>query len=206
MKLRIATDISSLASQDPLEASQIGKLNCRSLIDFIMQRQEMSNWCWAAIAASIGDYFQTSHLNQREIASQILDFSCAAFREDTSLASRCNQSAMLDDALRLVKGYSHWSPGRPAFKQVQAAIDRGCPVCPCIEWHRGGFHYVVIIGYAADTNEVYVEDSLHGPSVQRFAQFPKTYRATGGGWHGTFWTDCCAETNLSQQGIDFTPE
>jgi hypothetical protein len=45
----------------------------------------------------------------------------------------------------------------------------------------------VITGYAAGSGELYVQDPLHGPSLQAFERFPAQYRSTGL-WRGTFWT------------------
>lgn len=194
MKLRIEPPESRKESYSDISKSRALKCHAQ-VLNFVMQSQKLSKWCWAAISASLEDYYGTLHLSQHEVASAILGFDCSSYQEKPEVAVRCNQYAMLDEALRLVGCYSHWSPGRPTFERIQAEIDCGRPVCPCIEWHSGGCHYVAVIGYYTDTGEIYIKDSLHGSSVQAFSQFPNTYRMSGGVWQGTFWTYPSASMN-----------
>ncbi len=153
-----------------------------------MQHQELSNWCWAAIAASLSAFYGGRQLAQAEVAADVLGYACSGFRADPELAARCNVCARLDDALKAVGGYSHWSPGKPTFARIRTEIDAGRPVCFGLDWLSGGFHYAVVTGYYADAREIYVADPLHGPSVQAFEPFPSRYRGSGGVWRGTFWT------------------
>jgi hypothetical protein len=158
------------------------------VLDFVLQHQELAKWCWAAIAASVGRYYGAQHWHQHEVASALLGFDYSRFQKEPEVAARCDAYAMLDEALRIVGCYSHWSPGRPTFERIRAEIDAGRPLCLRVEWYCGGSHYVVVTGYYADTREIYLEDSLHGPSVQAFDTFPGNYRMTGGVWRETFWT------------------
>lgn len=158
------------------------------VLDLALQRQELEHWCWAAIAASLGDYYGLRHLSQHEIAGTLLGLDCTGIREDPHARARCDATAMLDEALKLVGCFSHWSPGRPAFERIQAEIDTGRPVCLAVDWKTGGSHYAVVTGYSTGSRELFVEDPLLGPSVQQFDAFPAHYRGTGGYWRGTYWT------------------
>lgn len=158
------------------------------ILTITVQRQELPRWCWAAIAVSLGEYYRTRSRCQHQIATEMLGFDCSAFMHDPELRKRCDVNAMLDDALRLVDCYSHWSPGRPTIERVRTEIDAGRPLCIQLDWFRGESHYVMVTGYYAGTDEIVVEDPLHGPSIQHFDEFPRGYRAAGGRWHGTFWT------------------
>ncbi|HEY3364145.1 MAG TPA: papain-like cysteine protease family protein [Symbiobacteriaceae bacterium] len=158
------------------------------VLDLAIQRQELSNWCWAAIAASLGDFYRRRHFTQHEIASRMLGYDCSCLASDPEAAARCDVFAMLDEALRVTECYSHWSPGRPTFERLCAEIGSGRPLCVGIDWQIGGSHYAVVSGCYVETREIYVVDPLHGPSVQPFDAFPATYRGTGGMWRGTFWT------------------
>lgn len=144
------------------------------MLNLRLQRQVHSNWCWAALAASLRDFYGRAPLRQEDIA--------AALRVDG------DSSARLDDALQAAGCYSHWSPGRPTFERIAHEIAAGRPVCLCIDWLGGGSHYVVISGYDRERRELCVGDSMHGPSVQPFDTFPGLYRVTGGIWRGTYWT------------------
>jgi hypothetical protein len=163
-----------------------GRDSC--VLDLIMQRQELEHWCWAAIAVSLGAFYGTRRMMQHEAAGALLGMDCSGFQSEPDVVSRCDVCAMLDDALKLVGCFSHWSPGRPTFERIRTEIDAGRPVCFCVDWKTGGSHYAVISGYYANTREVYVADPLHGPSVQAYSTFPTQYRGIGGFWRGTFWT------------------
>jgi hypothetical protein len=187
MKLRI----------EPLEAkresysgvAQSETTECSAyVLNFIMQRQVLPKWCWAAISVSLGHYYGTRRWQQQDVASALLGFDCSRFEDLPDVRVRSDECAMLDEALRLAGCYSHWSPGRPTFKRLRTEIAAGRPVCLQIQWYRGGSHFVMVTGYYADTCEIYIEDPLHGPSVQPFDKFPDSYRALGGVWGGTFWT------------------
>lgn len=187
MKLRIEpleakSESYSGAVQVPARVGNIG------VLDLSVSRQELPKWCWAAIAGSMGRYYGTGLWPQHEVARAVLGCDCSRFREDEELRARCDAYAMLDDALRLTGCYSHWSPGRPTFERLRAEIVAGRPACLQIDWYRGGAHYVVLTGYYDDTGEVYIQDPLHGPSVQDFASYPRHYCGIGGVWAGTFWT------------------
>ena len=164
------------------------------ILDFIMQPQALPKWCWAAIAVSLGQYYETRSWEQHELASALLGFDCSSFDNQLDVRLRSDNCANLDEALRLAGCYSHWSPGRPTFERLRSEIDAGRPLCLEVQWYRGGSHFLVISGYHADTREVYVDDPLNGPSVQPFENFPRSYRAFGGVWRGTFWT-CQSQPN-----------
>jgi hypothetical protein len=158
------------------------------LLNLAMNSQEQQKWCWAALAASLGRYYRTLSWPQHRVVSVLLGFDCSRFRDDEDVRARCDVYAMLDDALRIAGCYSHWSPGRPSFERIRTEIEAGRPVCVQIDWRRGGSHYVALTGYYPDRREIYIQDPLHGPSVQTFDNFPRSYRLSGGAWNGTFWT------------------
>lgn len=158
------------------------------VLDLLMQRQSLPKWCWAAIAASLARYYQSGPYDQHELASALLGIDCTHYQEPLPVAAQCDNEALLHEALTLVGCYSHWSPGRPSFEHIQTELESGRPVCVRIEWHAGGSHYIALIGYYADTGEVYVEDPLHGPSIHPFHAFPDSYRISGGVWRETYWT------------------
>jgi hypothetical protein len=153
-----------------------------------LQRQAQSNWCWASIAASLGRYYGTRRVEQHDVASALLGEDCSAFSSDPALALRCNVCAMLDDALRWVGCFSHWSPGRPSFARIRVEIEAGRPLALSVNWHHGGSHFLLVTGYCRDTEELQVDDPLHGTTLQRYADFPQNYRTVGGVWRGTYWT------------------
>lgn len=83
-----------------------------------VQRQELSNWCWAAIAASLGDYYRHRHLAQHEIASRLLGYDCSCAASDPEapircMANPCSRSTGFppSTAVRAVCGGAPFGPG-----------------------------------------------------------------------------------------------
>lgn len=148
-----------------------------------IERQARSNWCWAAIAASLGRYYETSDWSQERVAQAVLDD-----RSGTAAGSAPNSEARLNDALTLVGCYSHWSPDRPAFARIRTEIDAGRPVCVRIAWRDGGSHFVVVTGYVTTPQEIHVDDPAAGPTLQSMRDFPGGYRGRGAYWRETYWT------------------
>ncbi|MEM9556465.1 MAG: papain-like cysteine protease family protein [Acidobacteriota bacterium] len=152
-------------------------------LDLVVERQQRSQWCWAAIGASLARFYRTGSWSQREIASEVFGVgSC-----EPKSADSWDRCATLDDVLRRVGCFSHWSPGRPTFERVQSEIAAGRPLCLGLAWSDGGNHYVVVRGAFAARRELSVDDPLHGPSIQHYDSFPMGYRG-GGVWRETYWT------------------
>ncbi|HEV1285247.1 MAG TPA: hypothetical protein VNU44_08050, partial [Bryobacteraceae bacterium] len=50
-----------------------------------------------------------------------------------------------------------------SFSEIQAQLDANLPVCVKIAWNEGGFHYLVITGYAVSPGGdplVYISDPI----------------------------------------------
>lgn len=160
----------------------------------LLERQERSRWCWAAIAVSLARHFGLTGpagtpWTQRELAARLLsevppDAAPAPADGDDLL----NRELLLEQALRVVGCFSHWSRGRPSPQRLAAELQAGQPVCLRIAWHDGGSHYVAVAGLEPATGEVFVQDPLHGPSVHAYEGFPDRYRNRGGVWAETVWT------------------
>ncbi|NEW06828.1 hypothetical protein GK047_12485 [Paenibacillus sp. SYP-B3998] len=188
MRLNIEPSASKKASYYDVQKLSSGSRTDTRVLPLILEPQQLSNWCWAALSASIGRYYGAVDMGQPEIAGKLLAMDCSRHMEEPEVATACNTVAMLDDALRLVGCFSHWSPAKPAFERIAMEIDAGRPVCLCLEWKFGGTHYAVITGYSARAGDVYIEDPLHGSSVQAYASFPGGYLGSAGYWRGTYWT------------------
>ena len=150
--------------------------SARSVLAVAVARQEKSNWCWAAIACSVARYYGIGTYRQADVAAGLFD------------ADGWNVIAPLDEALAVAGCAGYWSPGRPAFERIGAEIDAGRPLGVCIQWPTGPAHYVLITGCFRVTREIYVDDPLHGRSVQPFADFPMTYHGLEAVWRGVYWT------------------
>jgi hypothetical protein len=144
-------------------------------------RQERAHWCWAAVASSVAEYYHGSRITQTEVCRLVLNVDI-----HSSAITDC--PGYMDEALIAVGCFSNWSPGRPTFERIRQELCAGRPICVCIEWRRGGAHYVLITGAFPESGEIYVQDPEQGSSIQMLSDFPAKYRQ-GGWWRGVYWTD-----------------
>ncbi|WP_424101139.1 papain-like cysteine protease family protein [Moorena producens] len=157
------------------------------ILDFWLEKQVLSCWCWAAIAASIGRFYKTCLLTQQQIAAELLNISPSQLSQLDNIDNN-NKQLTLDKSLKIAKSYSHWSLGRPSFERILLELTMGHPVCVRIEWFTGGAHYLAIKGANPKEKSLYLDDSLNGPSIMSYSDFPKCYNDIGGVWTETFWT------------------
>lgn len=61
------SDVESVASLGALAAASL---------NFTMQKQTQTNWCWAAVSASVGNYYGTGSWTQCGVATAALDRNC----------------------------------------------------------------------------------------------------------------------------------
>jgi hypothetical protein len=148
----------------------------QKLLKFRIQRQEHSNWCWAAVAASINKYFDpASTLQQCNVANKI-SFSfpppppvfppgeCSGGCDDCKCCchpEQCNRPAELELALKRVHKWRNTLSRALRFDEVQREIDRGRPIGVGITWQselpeplppgapppKPSGHFVVLRGY-----------------------------------------------------------
>lgn len=156
---------------------------------FPIQKQEHSEWCWAAVALSVEKYFNSaSTLTQREIAQNVLVTKSSATDCSKDVAA-CNVPAKLSDALRVI-GRLRGNPAGPVrFEEITQEIDARRPVCVRIEWDGEGSHFVVITGYEilrAGARHVVVADPQYPGSLMDFDEFQNKYHGDGK-WVETFF-------------------
>ena len=149
---------------------------------FQIERQEQSEWCWAAVAASIDNYFNPkSPRTQCKIASLVIGQDCCDEAD-------CNQLETLIDALKDIHYLSRTIVGTVSFEEIQKEINRRRPVCARIEWTGGGAHFVVISGYEvlpSGARHVYIDDPFNTPSIVDYDEF-KTAYCGDGEWKDTY--------------------
>lgn len=157
---------------------------------FIMESQELDQWCWAAVAMSVANYIRpNSAPDQCQLAAQVLEVPggcCGA-----SISSACDQPAGLIDALDAVNCHAGDPiPGPVGFAQIQEAIDGGWPIPVRIVWEDspGNAHFVVISGYAFSQRGdplVEVDDPFYGSSLVDYETFVTSYHGSGM-WERTY--------------------
>jgi hypothetical protein len=172
------------------------------ILPFTMEPQELSRWCWAAVAVSMAQFYRTGKWRQRDVAGRVFGVAGPGSNENLSPSQQWNQNRTLDQALLVTGCFSHWSPGKPDFERIVTELESGRPMGIRIEWRRGGAHYVAIFGYDGPRREIWVADPKYGVSQQSFDRFPHDYQSGGGVWTETFWTGVAADAvkSINHQG------
>jgi hypothetical protein len=162
-------------------------------IRFKIEQQEQSEWCWAAVAASLAKFFDPCDVcskrtlfQQCQIATRVLSPLSppppAPKLDCCGDPTPCNIPQVLAEVLKAI-GMWRTTLDRPlTFDEVQQEIDADRPVCVRIEWPDGGGHAVVIRGYrvlASGALQVYVADPLYPSSLVDFDEFTFSYYGDG---------------------------
>jgi hypothetical protein len=144
---------------------------------FTVQHQEATNWCWAALAASVGATRQ----------SKVVENNLGATNCDLDpKSSACNRPFYLDLALQDLPR-SIDTKGPLLLQQVknQLATNPAVPICVKIDWKNGGAHYVAIVDVTG-TNMLVIEDPKNGHQIPcKYTTFKTNYRRRGT-WSETY--------------------
>lgn len=181
----------------PLELSgmetEASRIEDRTMTGFEMEPQCHSNWCWAAVAASVAAYYdQGTYMRQCEIADLELK------RKDCC-QSRCG-AALLDfnvtnvfasplnrvDCFRRLARFKKATPS-----EVRQELEAGKPICVRTVWPEGGAHFLTIVGCWYDpegTPMLALDDPFWGRSEYSYDRFSKHYQLLGGKWNDTYYT------------------
>ena len=160
-------------------------------IEFKMQKQCHSNWCWAAVAASIAAYYG-GNVKQCDIANVELhrddccnhpcDAANIVFNVTNVLASSLNRLNWFEQCSRFTRA----DPDR-----IDEKLAAGQPLCARMVWRDGGGHFVVIVGSWSDVGGMRMlalEDPFWGPSECSYPGFADHYQLLGGRWIDTYYT------------------
>lgn len=153
---------------------------------FKIQDQEQDLWCWAAVAASIDDYFSPgASKSQPVIAARVLgQSSCVGVIPD------CNRTAKLQDALEVVERLEKDVTHALEFSEICRQIDQKLPVCARIRWFGTGAHFVVITGYGISKSGkqlLMIQDPWYPESTLTYEEFGSAYLLGRGEWSDSFY-------------------
>jgi hypothetical protein len=161
------------------------------VLDFAMQTQLQTNWCWAAIAVSVAAFYKSAAVSQCEIATRCLAMPCCLVPLPPPNANWAgNQTYSLDVPLGAHMAGEPQS-GPLHFPVIQQQILAGRPVCCHINWGSGRAddgHFNAIIGFDASCEEVYVQDpdAQYGNGSYPYDEFCNRYN--GGTWDVAYLT------------------
>jgi len=152
-------------------------------LNFSMQHQQQTQWCWAATACSISAFFNpnTQWIQCRLVNAELGRSDCC----NNGSSNDCNKPWYLDKALTRTGNLQSFSAGAASIEDILKEIENGNPICVRIGWHGGGGHAVAIEGYNYDLNMVAVEDPWYGSSDVTLDTFKNAYKGSG------TWTHRC---------------
>lgn len=153
-------------------------------LNFEMQRQTQSNWCWAATAASVSRFYDpASTWTQCRIANgQTGRTDCCG----SGASGACNIYGFLDDALTRTGNFSRVKGGTSSFQQVENEIVAGRPHGIRVAWSGGGAHFVCATG-VQDNDFVWVSDCGSGTtSLVNYDTLVNSYSGSGSWTHSYF--------------------
>ena len=159
------------------------------VLDFEIQQQERTKWCWAAVAASVARYYDPlSEFTQCSVASGELMQNCCC-SDPKPDPDPCNVYGYLMSSLFRVGHFKKWVAQRPAnADEIIGEIGPQRPLCARIVWNGGGAHLVVIAGYAARNAPMAGESPISGLAIAdpwwglsdiNFEDFPSGYANCG---------------------------
>lgn len=166
-------------------------------IDFTIQVQQQTRWCWAAVTASVADYFAARGgppaPAQCELATQLLHFPCCVVPLPPPPPPywRGNMPYLLSAALGAAGHLANAVSKAVDFPAIKQEIVNSKPVCCRIYWDDDpNGHYVVIMGCHDDGHEqdvVVLDPSDTAPHEGSFP-FDEFKSFGGGSWDNTCFT------------------
>ncbi|HET7230647.1 MAG TPA: papain-like cysteine protease family protein [Longimicrobium sp.] len=175
-----------------LDAETVQALITQKKLTFTMQGQQQTEWCWAAVAASVSAYFnpQSTWTQCAIVQSQQLT-GCT----DCSTPA-CNQEWYLSWALSQTGNLASTQRSTEPYHIVTGEVNASRPLCCRIAWKCGGAHYVALYGYHTVRLARYVDvaDPLYGESTYAFGVFTNAYQHAGS-WANTYFVQSGAEAS-----------
>jgi hypothetical protein len=153
----------------------------------VVQHQQQTQWCWAAVAVSISLYYNpASGWTQCDLVNAELgQTTCCVNGGSTA----CNRPWYLDRALIRTGNLASFSSGALTFGAVRTEIDNRTPPCARIGWSGGGGHVVGIGAYLqlGASRWLTICDPWYGVSSQSLPIFQSSYQGSGS-WTHTYRT------------------
>jgi hypothetical protein len=167
-------------------------------LNFAAEEQSQSNWCWAAVATSVGLFYGTGNWTQCAVATaQVNALLDPGGNHDCCNApgsSTCNQYGFLNPALHHVNAYNNATSGKASAVDIFSRISEWREVvCVRVAWFGGGAHFTTIHGFTDPSSggDIYltVSDTIPGwgTTTMLYSNFPQEYQR-GGEWTDTYWT------------------
>lgn len=152
-------------------------------LDFNIQAQQQSNWCWAAISVSMTKFYNSnSQLEQCSLVNNRLGRTDCC--QDGS-SKQCNQTQSIYKVLPQLGVSASPHAGQQSFIELSEQIQLGHPLVLILM--RGlDAHYAVLSGVGANET-VTIKDPMGGVTRKMsYQEFKKIYEQRY--WKGSFFT------------------
>jgi hypothetical protein len=156
-------------------------------VDLVLERQIGLNWCWAATAKGVVDYYGGPKLPQCRYATHFLNQaeSCCDGNEQSP---RCDVAYDVDSVLR---HFGLFAP--PPFRRsvqlvtLRRELERDRPVVALMQFHDGTVHALAITAVDVAEQRIGYADPWYGPDSRTAHDFTNDYEG-GGRWIYTILT------------------
>src|SRR3954447_9987521 len=137
--------------RSPLEGLGGGAAPEGEVLEFVMQPQQQSEWCWAATSVSVSHFYsETSTWSQCLVANEELGRS-----DCCTNGGNCNEPWYLNRALARTRNFVSFG-GAGNFEDVCREVKAGHPLGCRIEWQGGSGHFLVLAGWRSAGGVNYV--------------------------------------------------
>ncbi|MEK8108195.1 papain-like cysteine protease family protein [Micromonospora sp. M12] len=155
---------------------------------FVVQRQQQTNWCWAATSVSVAAFY-----NPATVWTQCSMVNAELGRNDAcgpaGSGVNCNKPWTLNTPLQRAGHLNQFSAGVLTTEQLRTEMTSVAPVGVRTAWAQGGAHFVMIRGrFLLDGVEyVSISDPWDGEADVSYATFLNRYKGSGT-WTHTYKT------------------
>ncbi len=158
-------------------------------LNFTMQDQSQTLWCWAATTVSVAAYYDPqSDWTQCAMVNAVKELTTCC-GDGSSI--ECDEANVLDAPLSRADVLDHKERGSVGYDVIRQETDAGRPIAFRIRWSGGGGHFAVIEGYRGSGDEfVAVDDPDPGYDAVDISVSALTdgkYQGTGS-WTHTYFT------------------
>jgi Papain-like cysteine protease AvrRpt2 len=120
--------------------------------DFVAEKQELSNWCWAAVTLSLLKYYgHTTFSSQRELVQFIIDKKYCCNGRGCGV---CNRPWYIGEVLHKVGILGQSIPSPITQSELDAALKHRNPVVMVVKWDSIATGHTLIIGHKVDDHYV----------------------------------------------------
>jgi hypothetical protein len=156
-------------------------------LDFNMQHQEQSQWCWAAVSVSVALYYEPrgAWTQCQMVNLEKGQTSCC----QNGSTPQCNQPNVLDTPLARAAVLDRMTFGSVGYDVMAEHLEAQRPIAWRIAWSGGGGHFAVIEGYQRHGGEwVAIDDPWWGQSDVAVSTLTGGLYQGSGTWTHTYLT------------------